>query len=115
MDSSLIKEYHKTLKALHFDMNNFFGRMDAFEMVLEEEHEKAGETDKELGMYRYKGMQQYGNIVSFEPTYKTMDIIVNEFKWSDKWITELIDWYEIRNTFDTITLYHYMKIWKTSI
>jgi len=41
--------------------DSFFGMMEIFEIILEEEHSKENET----GMYRFKGMEQYGNCLLY--------------------------------------------------
>ena len=73
---------------------SFLGMLEIFEIILKEEHEK---NDKETGMYRFKGMEQYGNIVSPKSTYLAIDTCVKELKFTKEEFDKLIDWYKDRN------------------
>ena len=72
--------------------DSFFGMMEIFEIILEEEHTKEEET----GMYRFKGMEQYGNIVSINRTYDTVKRCIEELNFTKEEFDKLIDWYSGR-------------------
>lgn len=72
---------------------SFFGMQHVFEEILEEEHIKI--DGEEEGMYRYKGMEQYGNIVSpnavsatFKRCRKDYSFTREEFESLSKWYSE---------------------------
>ncbi|MEI8007756.1 MAG: hypothetical protein WCI48_16230 [Bacteroidota bacterium] len=71
---------------------SFFGLLEIFEIIMEEEHSK----DNETGMYRYKGMEQYGNIVSITRIYDTVKRCVEELQFTKDEFDCLIDWYKGR-------------------
>jgi len=71
---------------------SLFGLMEIFEIYLAEEHEK----DNETGMYRFKGMEQYGNIVSIPRIYDTVQRCVEELNFTKEEFDKLIDWYSGR-------------------
>jgi len=73
--------------------DSFFGMMEIFEIYLKEEHDKLGET----GMYRFKGMEQYGNIVSIPQVYDTVKRCIDELHYTKEEFDKLIDWYKGRN------------------
>ena len=80
--------------------DSFFGMMEIFEIYLSEEHEK----DNETGMYRFKGMEQYGNIVSIPRTCDAIDRCVKELHFTKNEFDKLIDWYSGKPSPDTKTL-----------
>jgi hypothetical protein len=73
--------------------DSFFGMMEIFEIILKEEHDKLGET----GMYRFKGMEQYGNIVSIPQTYDAVKRCIDELKFTKEEFDKLINWYKGRD------------------
>lgn len=73
--------------------DSFFGMMEIFEIILEEEHSK----DNETGMYRFKGMEQYGNIVSIPRVYDTVTRCIEELNFTKEEFDKLIKWYSGRN------------------
>ena len=74
---------------------SFFGMMEIFEIFLKEEHEKDPDEPKD-GMYRFKGMEQYGNLVSIDCTYKTVKRCIDELNFTKEEFDKLIDWYSGR-------------------
>lgn len=76
--------------------DSFFGMMEIFEIILEEEHEKDPEEPKS-GMYRFKGMEQYGNIVSIPQVYDTVKRCIEELDFTKDEFDKLINWYKGRN------------------
>lgn len=76
--------------------DSFFGMMEIFEIILEEEHEKDPNEPKE-GMYRFKGMEQYGNCVSIPCSYNAVKRCVEELNFTKEEFEKLINWYKGRN------------------
>lgn len=76
--------------------DSFFGMMEIFEIILEEEHEKDPNEPKE-GMYRFKGMEQYGNCVSIPCSYNAVKRCVEELDFTKEEFEKLINWYKGRN------------------
>lgn len=107
---SYITYSQKIQKISNMNLNTFSGKKDAFEFVLKEEHEIDGKTDG--GMYSYKGLRQYGNIVSLKPTLKTLDILSKCSWWSTEFVNKLIDWYGAKQSIDTFILKEYIEMWK---
>lgn len=106
----LISEYVRTrnligtIEALG-GSDSFFGYKTIFEELLLEEHEKTRDADG--GMYRYKGMEQYSNIVSPIPCQAAMKRFLEYGHPVDRLI-KLADWYEKRSI-DTATLSLFIK------
>jgi hypothetical protein len=72
--------------------DSFFGLKEIFEIILAEAHEKEQET----GMYRFKGMEQYGNLVSIPCTYDAVTRCVEELNFTKEEFDKLINWYSGR-------------------
>ena len=71
----------------------FFGRQAIFEDLLQEEHDR---TSTATGMYSYHGMEQYGNIVEWEPAKEACRRFVDEFGHEPEFLIRLRDWYDGR-------------------
>ena len=77
----------------------FFGRMTIFEDILHEEHTKAGLTEEggKPGPYNFHGMEQYGNLVDFDPAAEACRRFVDEFNHDPQFLVRLYNWYEGRS------------------
>lgn len=73
--------------------DTLFGRAHIFEYLLHEEHEKVGKTSSENGMYRFKGIAQYGNIVDYEPTKIAMNRFISDYGFTSEDLGELEEYY----------------------
>lgn len=87
---------------------SFFGMKEIFEIILKEEHDKLPEEEK-TGMYRFKGMRQYGNIITINCAQNAVRRCVNELKFTKQEFEELLRWYEGRSI-DCVTLYYVIKL-----
>ena len=91
--------------------DTFFGRLHVFKYLLKDEHAKAGETDSAKGAYRYRGMMQYGNIVSYEPSMSAAKRFI-EMGYSEQHLMELQKWYRGKNvqgSVDAVALAIYLS------
>jgi hypothetical protein len=75
--------------------------LEIFHILLEEEHLK----DPDEGMYRYKGMEQYGNIVSIPRIYDAIEVCIKEYDFTKSEFNKISDWYKDRPTPDCKILY----------
>jgi hypothetical protein len=107
----------KNMQKMHFQMllveklggrDSFFGMKEIFEITLKEEHEKDPENPK-TGMYRYKGLWQYGNIVLPNCVKSAVKRCVEELKFTKEEFDKLLDWYDRKDSPDVIVVYFYMK------
>jgi hypothetical protein len=108
----------KDMQKMHFQIllvdkfggrDSFFGMKEIFEIILKEEHEKDPENPKE-GMYRYKGLWQYGNIVLPHCVASAVKRCVEEFKFTKEEFDQLINWYDRKDSPDVIVVYFYI-VW----
>jgi hypothetical protein len=90
--------------------DTFMGRMYVFEEMLKEKHDAAGEGH-EKGMYSYHGMNQYGNIVTLEPSILAIQVFIEELGYTEENLTELQRWYEGR-TVDCVMMTIYIQLWQ---
>jgi hypothetical protein len=91
--------------------DSFFGRLHVFSFLLMEEHSKAGESDRSRGCYRYKGMNQYGNIVSYHPSLKASERFVKEMGYTIENLKEIEKWFKGQGSIDTVTMAIYIREW----
>ena len=79
--------------------DSFFGRMTIFEDILREEHTKAGLTEEggRPGPYNFHGMEQYGNLVDFEPAKEACRRFIDDYEHELEFLTRLYNWYEGRS------------------
>jgi hypothetical protein len=80
-------------RVAHLGPDTFFGRQAIFEDLLQEEHSK---TSKAKGMYSYHGMEQYGNIVEWEPAREACRRFVDDYEHEPEFLIRLRDWYDGR-------------------
>jgi len=85
--------------------NTFFGRQHAFESLLADEHSLNGKADASLGMYRFKGMEQYGNVVGSEEVELAARKFVLDLGYSRDHLAELSRWYLSRLSVGSIDAY----------
>jgi hypothetical protein len=78
---------------------SFFGMKFIFELIVKEQHEKLDET----GMYRYKGMEQYGNVVHPECLIEAIAICARDFCFTGEDFQKLQRWYGGRSIDCTVT------------
>jgi len=90
--------------------DSFFGRLYVFEEMLKEKHEAAGEG-RGKGMYSYHGMNQYGNIVTLEPSILAIQTFIEELGYSEENLIEIQEWYE-GCTVDCVTMNIYIQLWQ---
>jgi len=74
---------------------SLFGLLEIFQIILAEEHEKDPDEPK-TGMYRFKGMEQYGNCVSIKCIYSTVQRCADELNFTKDEFDKLINWYDGR-------------------
>lgn len=103
---SMSRDIHRVDKLGGRD--SFFGMMEIFEIILKEEHEKDPNEPHE-GMYRFKGMEQYGNIVSPDCVYSTVKRCVETLKFTKDEFDQLIKWYKYRDSIDCVVLHLTIK------
>jgi len=109
--STIIEKFRKTEVSIHrLDVmggtDSLFGKEHIFSQLLHDEHEKAGLTDN--GMYCFKGLNWYGNIISWEPTLATIGaFLAHGFVRAD--LEALRDWWKgVNQTLDTACLSSYL-------
>jgi hypothetical protein len=68
---------------------SFFGMKFIFELTVKEQHEKL----EQAGMYRYKGMEQYGNIVQPDCLIEAIAICAREYGFTGEDFQKLQRWY----------------------
>jgi len=89
--------------------DSLFGLKEIFQIILAEEHEKDPEEPKD-GMYRFKGMEQYGNIISLQCTYNAVQRCYEELNFTKEEFEKLINWYDgRRHGPDTVLLALYIQ------
>lgn len=81
--------------------DSFFGMLEIFHITLEEEHS----NNSNIGMYRYKGMGQYGNIVSIPRIYDSIEKCVKRYNFTKSEFDKILDWYKDSQTPDCQILY----------
>ena len=90
--------------------DSLFGVKHIYEGVLKEKHIEKG-LDKGEGGFRYKGMEQYGNIVSDVAVKGACETCKEAYNFTDKEFRELIAWYGGRKSVDAIALGLIMDLW----
>lgn len=103
---SMSRDIHRVDKLGGRD--SFFGMMEIFEIILKEEHEKDPENPK-TGMYRYKGLWQYGNIVLLPCVKSAVKRCVEELKFTKEEFDKLLNWYDRKDSPDVIVVYFGIK------
>ena len=107
---NVIDKYHETMADIHRlsilgGSESLFGKEHIFVSLLRDEHEKDGLTS---GMYCFKGLNQYGNVVSWEPFLRaTVSFIKHGFRGAD--LEELRDWWGKNSSIDTACLGAYVS------
>ena len=92
--------------------DSFWGRKYAYEELLTEQHEAAGECDPAKGAYRFKKMGWYSNIVSMLPAVKAAKDFLG-LGYTVAHLQELEKWYaggECRGGIDEVTLAVYLRL-----
>ena len=79
--------------------DSFWGQLHVFEEMMKEQHEAAGEG-REKGMYGYHGMNQYGNIVCYEPTVIACHIFTDKLGYTRENLERIRAWYEGSGSID---------------